>query len=177
MDASEMKEAMRKQMAKSVEAVEAGGDLVPCFIGFNDAGELFMMGTPWDSEEDKMRALRYVMLFFAWKQVTSYIQVSEAWTVTRDVGDQDRRAPADCEDRCEIIVVTGVTRSGAWSLISRTARDGKLAACSDPDWGGDGAMTGRMMRLLPPEGMGPLPPHVEAELRAVFPHFPQGGAG
>jgi len=28
-----------------------------------------------------------------------------------------------------------VTRSGAWSLISRTARDGKLVACSDPDGG------------------------------------------
>jgi hypothetical protein len=177
MDASEMKEAMRKQMAKSVEEVERGEDLLPCFIGFNDAGEVFIMGTPWDSEEDKVRTLRYVTLFFAWKQVTSYIQVSEAWTVTREIDDQDRRAPADCEDRSEVIVVNGVTRSGAWGLISRIARDGKLAACSDPDWGGDGTMTGRMMRLLPPEGMGPPPPHVEAELRAVFAHFSQGGAG
>ena len=177
MDASEMREAVRKQTAQSVEAVERGEDLLPCFIGFNDKEEVFMMGTPWDSEEDKVRALRYVQLFFAWKQVTSYIQVSEAWTVTREPGSTDRRAPADCEDRSEVIVVNGVTRSGAVCLISRIARDGKLVACSDPDWGGNGATAGRMTRLLPLEGMDPPPPHVEAELRAVFAHFPQGGAG
>lgn len=176
MDASEMKEAMRKQMAQSTEAVERGEDLVPCFIGFNDKKEVFMMGTPWDSEEDKVRALRYVQLFFAWKQVTSYIQVSEAWTVTRELGNTDNRAPADCEDRSEVIVVNGVTRSGAMGLLSRIARDGKMVACSPPEWH-ESPMTGRMTQLLPPEGIGAPPPHIEAELRAVFAHFPQGGRG
>ena len=177
MDASElMRERMRREMERCVEEVEAGGDLVPCFIGFSDKNEVFMMVTPWDSEEDKVRSLRYVQLFFAWKQVTSYIQVSEAWTVTRELGQEDSRAPADCENRSEVIVVNGLVRSGAMGLMSRIVRDGKLVACSPPEWH-ESQMTGRMTQLLPPEGMGPPPPHIASELRAVFSRFPQGGAG
>ncbi len=167
---------MRKQMAQSVEAVERGEDLIPCFIGFNRRNEAFMIGTPWDDEEDKVRALFYVKMFFAWKEVDSYLQVSEAWTVTRELGSTDTRAPADCPERQEVIVVNGVNRAGAVGLHAKIARDGKMVACSDPEWAGNGDMTGRMTDLLPPEGMGPPPPHVEERLKVIFANFPQGGA-
>jgi len=171
-----MRERMRREMERCVEEVEAGGDLLPRFLGFNAGGEMFAMFTPWESEQEKAVAMHHVRLFFAWKQVVSYIMVSEAWVVTREIDDTDRRAPADCEDRAEAIIVNGVSHREQVGLHSRIARDGRLVACQPPVWQ-EGSMTGRMTDLLPPEGLGAPPPHIAREIERIFAGFPQGRAG
>ncbi len=175
MDTSELKRWMEEEMDRCVQEVEGGGSIIPRFIGINDRRELFVMMTPWDSEADKVRALFHVKLFFAWKEVTAYIMVSEAWVVTREAGSTDTRQPADCEDREERIIINGVTHGWRGGLSSGIARDGDVVACQVPQWMDPRVgMEGRMTQLLPPEGVGPPPPHIERQLREMFAGFPQG---
>jgi len=174
MDASEqMADHMRREMVRCIEHVEAGNELIAHFIGFNPEGRMFVMVTPWQDQAEKDEALSHVEMYFAWKEVTSYVMISEAWMVERSLESNDRTQPSECADRTEAIVAHGVWHGGSLGLHSRIVRDGKMVVCDLPVWQ-DGESSGPMLSLLPPEGIGAPPPHVARMFEALFAAFPQG---
>lgn len=159
-----MRELMEQQMAESKARVEAGEELMPHFVAWDREGMVHIIATPWGDEAEKVRTLRLLKTFFAWKGVERYITVSEAWVVVRSVDSTDHREPRNCEDRRECITMMGVTRHETIACNALTLPE---RAVAEVVWQERGTTSGRMADLLPPEGF-THSPEMDAVLGSFF---------
>lgn len=171
----ELREELERAQAFSREQMEERGEVLPFFLAWDGDGVGHYLMTPWGSEEEKVRTLGLLRLFFRWRRVTHYVQVSEAWVIERTPEQRavDRRAPAECEDRREVIVVNAVSHDAAVAGQCPIARDGDVVAVGELKVH-EGESTGRMMDLLPPRDDPPAPPEVDALMRELFNSMPHG---
>jgi hypothetical protein len=158
---------MEEQMTSYTARVDAGEELLPHFVAWDRDGCVHMIATPWGDEAEKVRTVKMLGMFFAWKGVDRYIMVSEAWVVVRSVDSTDRREPRNCEDRRECIAMIGVTRSETIACNAMIAGTLPDRAVSEVVWQEPGTTSGRMADLLPPEGF-ILTPDMDALLGSMF---------
>ena len=159
-----IRELMTKELERCRLEVVSGGEIMPHFVAWTETNEMLYVCTPWPNEEAKVQILQMIKLLFLVKKVNAYVMTSEAWTVTRDVDTTDKRAPAECEDRKEIITMIGVQRGQSnVALSADIARDGDIVEVGEAKWS-DYTIAGRMTELLAPEGIPELPPEDAAFL-------------
>lgn len=155
--------------AKSI--VIKGDEVIPVFFARWEDTKVGMYMTPWTDEQSKQAMLMALKLAFAARGVDSYVSVSEAWAIKRDKGFDPEKSPSpsQCEDREEIMILTGVSHDGVIAATAKLGREGDKRTIGDLTWlPGDHQMSGRMLELLPPEGCHCAPQHIIEKIESMI---------
>lgn len=163
---------MTAQLEIATNTVTSGDEVMPTFLALSPGEEMSVIACPFENERDKQRAFDMAAMYFLIKDVSRYVFASEAWVISRDRdGPEETRAPSECEDRSEVISVTGVDRDEVLHVTAEITRDGDRATVGEPRWitSENGLPGGTLTRLLPPEGMRESMPQSALDaLRARF---------
>lgn len=173
-----MREFASEEMSRAIEEIESGGEIIPRFIARDVNNETYMIATPWGDEKEKLQTFSLLKIFFAYKQITQYVMISEAWAVTIKA-DPEKSAqqvrkeflgdmqPSEHPDREEVLVAQGISHEEQFSVRSTIKRFGDKVECTKPEFL-EVDSTGRINGILPPEDLGPPPPHLKKKLEQMF---------
>lgn len=171
----ELRERLDAAYRVAGEMLVRDGEVTPFIQAQDDHGNVYLLPTLWKGEQQKLELLSRLKLFFTWKRVTSYVQVSEAWVIERSPEDarNETRSPEECEDRAEVLVLNAVSRDEVLAATCPMVRDGDEVAAGAPEFF-SGPKEGRLLELLPPKDVPEVSPEVERLLGELFRNLEAG---